>query len=88
MTLITAKKVAKTLQKSLNWVYDHALDLGAKRIGGSWIFTKEGLDHAIQGKKRDDQGYSGRQDMGKCVTEDSNPVPLYKSVEITRVCRA
>jgi hypothetical protein len=39
-------------KKSLRWIYDHAEELGGKKIGGSWIFTEEGLRDALQGKRQ------------------------------------
>ena len=32
---------------SLKFVYSNASDLGGVKIGGSWIFTQEGLENAI-----------------------------------------
>ena len=57
ITVIKPGEVAKRLNKSLQWVYRNAGALGAVRIGRSWIFTEEGLCHAIQGK-RDVEGES------------------------------
>ena len=46
--LLQPKEIASRLQKSLGWVYAHAGELGASKIGGSYIFTEEGLEDAIQ----------------------------------------
>ena len=48
MGVLTAKKVGRRLRKSDSWVYDHAPDLGGVKIGGSWVFTEEGLSDALQ----------------------------------------
>lgn len=48
MIFLTPAEVAAKLKKSLRWVYNHAADLGAARIGKSLIFTEEGLIDAIQ----------------------------------------
>src|SRR5271157_1740184 len=41
-------EIAQKLGKSISWVYRHAGELGAARIGGSSIFTEEALNNAIQ----------------------------------------
>lgn len=46
--ILPSSGVAELLHKSLRWVYLHAAELGAARIGGSWIFTEEGLRDALQ----------------------------------------
>jgi hypothetical protein len=46
--ILSVDEVAKELEMSRSWVYRHAGELGASKIGGSWIFTKEGLRHALQ----------------------------------------
>jgi hypothetical protein len=38
-------------KKSLRWIYDHAPELGGVKIGGSWLFTMEGLNSALQGRE-------------------------------------
>ncbi|MDH4317123.1 MAG: hypothetical protein OEV64_01915 [Desulfobulbaceae bacterium] len=48
MQVITVQTIAKQLNKSTSWVYKNAANLGAAFIGGSWIFTQEGLENAIQ----------------------------------------
>lgn len=52
--VISPEEVAKLLGKSRSWVYGHAPELGASRIGASWIFTKEGLTEALQKARRED----------------------------------
>jgi len=52
--VISSEEVAKLLGKSRSWVYGHAAELGASRIGSSWIFTKEGLTEALQKARRED----------------------------------
>jgi hypothetical protein len=47
MIILHPKEVAAKLKKSLPWVYAHAPELGAVKIGGSWIFTQEGVEDAI-----------------------------------------
>ncbi|UCF82166.1 MAG: helix-turn-helix domain-containing protein [Desulfobacteraceae bacterium] len=51
MKILDPKNVAERLGKSVRWVYSYAGELGAARIGGSWIFTEEGLQDAIQRKR-------------------------------------
>ena len=52
--VISPENVAKLLGKSRSWVYAHAAELGASRIGSTWIFTKEGLTEALQKARRED----------------------------------
>jgi hypothetical protein len=47
MTVLEIKEVAQKLKKSPRWVYAHAYELGAAKIGGSLIFTQEGVENAI-----------------------------------------
>jgi len=62
MTVISPEEVATILRKSLSWVYAHASQLGASRIGGSLIFTREGLDYAFEkGKNLASQGHGQRK---------------------------
>ena len=48
LTVIQPGEIATQLKKSLSWVYANAPALGASRIGGSWIFSEEGLQDALQ----------------------------------------
>ena len=48
MTSLTPKEVSCLLNKSLRWVYSHGAELNGSLIGGTWIFTEEGLQNAIQ----------------------------------------
>jgi hypothetical protein len=50
--VMSPQEVANSLRKSLRWVYKNAYFLGASKIGGSWIFTREGLHDAIQRGQR------------------------------------
>jgi hypothetical protein len=52
ISALSAQDVADLLKKSKSWVYDHADELGASRIGGSPIFTVEGLKNALSGSRR------------------------------------
>ena len=52
LIILSPSEVSKLLHKSLRWVYHHAPELGASRIGGSWIFTEEGLNDALQRARR------------------------------------
>ena len=45
---MNAREVASLLRRSEKWVYDHAGELGAAKIGGSIFFTEWGLEDAIQ----------------------------------------
>jgi hypothetical protein len=63
---ITPADMAARLNKSLRWVYGHAHELGGARIGGSWIFTEEGLANAIKGGRevacsRKNEGGTGNE---------------------------
>jgi hypothetical protein len=50
INILQPQAIADRLNKSKRWVYDNASALGGVKIGGSWIFTQEGLDHAIMGQ--------------------------------------
>jgi hypothetical protein len=52
MNFLKAQDIAKKLDKSIKWVYAHAYELGGCKIGGSYIFTKEGFENAIQTKQK------------------------------------
>ena len=52
MNILTPVAIAEMLHMSERWVYLHAAELGASRIGGSWIFTEEGLIDALQRARR------------------------------------
>lgn len=45
---MNAREVASRLRRSEKWVYDHAGELGAAKIGGTLFFTERGLEDAIQ----------------------------------------
>jgi hypothetical protein len=47
MEVLTVKEVAQYLKASPSWVYGNAGELGASKIGGKLIFTKQGVDYAI-----------------------------------------
>lgn len=47
ITVRTAEEIAAKVKRSLKWTYAHARALGAVRIGGSWLFTEEGLEAAL-----------------------------------------
>ena len=47
LEVLTSEEVASVLRRSRSWVLANAAALGASRIGGSWIFTKEGLNRAL-----------------------------------------
>jgi hypothetical protein len=48
MDILTAKEISIRLKKSLKFVYANAHVLGGVKIGGSWIFTQEGFENALQ----------------------------------------
>lgn len=52
MEFISPSEISAQINKSIRWVYSHAYDLGGAKIGGSWIFTKEGFENAIQTKQK------------------------------------
>lgn len=60
MILLTPQDVSKLLNRSSRWVYDHARELGAARIGKVWIFTREGLENAILGQIEGQMGGQGQ----------------------------
>jgi hypothetical protein len=60
LIILSPSEVSKLLHKSLRWVYHHAPELGASRIGGSWIFTEEGLNDALQRARRMEGGSPGQ----------------------------
>ena len=43
--------MALWFKKSQRWVYQYAHELGGFRIGGSWVFTKKGVEDALQRRK-------------------------------------
>jgi hypothetical protein len=55
LTIISIKKVIEILTPegergpSERWVYNHAEDLGARKIGGRLIWTEQGVRNAIKG---------------------------------------
>jgi hypothetical protein len=57
MTCLTPATISEMLNMSIRWVYLHASELGASRIGKTWIFTQEGLEDALQ-KPRGMEGNS------------------------------
>ena len=60
-TVISPVEVSNLLRKSIKWVYANAHQLGAAKIGGSIIFTREGLEYALAcGKQVDRPGNGGR----------------------------
>jgi hypothetical protein len=52
MNILTAKEISICLKKSLKFVYSNAAKLGGIKIGGSWIFTQEGFENALQRGKQ------------------------------------
>ncbi len=48
LTIAEPAALAKVLGRSKRWVYDHAVELGGVKIGGTWIFTVQGLKNAVQ----------------------------------------
>lgn len=54
--IITLKEIAEIFGKSERWTYNHAAELGGVKIGGSWFFTKEGLDAVLREKAQKIQG--------------------------------
>ena len=85
MNILTAKEISIRLKKSLKFVYANASELEGTKIGGSWIFTQEGFENAIQiGKKLEGKGNlqrpeiyepfqikKGRTKMGKRQTKET-----------------
>ena len=47
MQILDAKQVAQIVGKNLRWVYANAPRLGGLKIGGSWLFTRANLNHAL-----------------------------------------
>jgi len=52
LDILTPKQVAEMFPFTARWVYNHALELGGVKIGGAWIFTREGLENAIQRRRQ------------------------------------
>lgn len=52
LIILSVAEVSAIMKKSQKWVYNHAGELGASRVGGSWIFTQEGLIDALERGKR------------------------------------
>jgi hypothetical protein len=46
--IMKPEDVAVFFGKTTRWVYKNAAQLNGAKIGGSWIFTKEGISDAIQ----------------------------------------
>lgn len=57
LKVIPPRNVAEMLGVSVSWVYDHAEELGAVRIGGRKFFTESALkgvfERAVQNEKRE-----------------------------------
>ena len=51
MTILKTEDVARELNTSKRWVYDHVYELGGVKIGKKVIITREGLNDALQGKR-------------------------------------
>ncbi|MBU4521975.1 MAG: helix-turn-helix domain-containing protein, partial [Pseudodesulfovibrio sp.] len=53
LSILTVKDVADYLGKSVDWVYDHAEDIGGVKRGGSWFFPsrRDIYDHLFQSRK-------------------------------------
>ena len=49
--ILNIQEIAQRFAKSERWVYNHALELGGFKIGGSWFFSEGGLEDAIQTKR-------------------------------------
>ena len=70
MQVITPKIIAEQLNKSTSWVYKNAANLGAAFIGGSWIFTQEGLENAIQrGQEMARELNASREEIHKVIPD-------------------
>ena len=52
MNILAAKEISIHMKKSLKFVYANASELGGIKIGGSWIFTQEGLENALQRRRQ------------------------------------
>ena len=48
---LKVRDVAAMLNMGKRWVYDHWVELGGSKIGGTIFFTTEGVNHAISGGK-------------------------------------
>lgn len=87
--MLSAKEIANKLNKSVGWVYAHAAELGAVRIGGSWIFTERRLNHAILGCEEETVACSS--DVGRETTSSHFPYkargPVMGREEARRVAR-
>ncbi|MBW2307529.1 MAG: helix-turn-helix domain-containing protein [Deltaproteobacteria bacterium] len=79
MIVLTPQEIARRLKKSVRWVYTHARELGAAKIGGSWIFTQEGLDDAIQrGQEMAWDAHASRQKASSLISNQKGCCRLGK----------
>ena len=53
LRVMSPEEVATLLRKSRSWVYGHAAELGASKIGSTWIFTQEGLSEALRNSRKE-----------------------------------
>jgi hypothetical protein len=83
--VLHVKDLASIVQKSAKWLYQHAPQLGGKKFGGAWVFTKEGLESALLGQgsatvagdspiqktkmEKSVQDQKGRHGVGSSVTK-------------------
>jgi hypothetical protein len=70
MPFLNPKDIALRFKKSPRWVYQYAHELGGFRIGGSWFFTKEGVDYAIQRRKKMESDSDLQRDKISGITVD------------------
>jgi len=64
---VDPKVIASRLGKSLRWIYDHAGELGAVKIGRLWVFTEEGLKDALQRRETGSMERSGQTTRAKVL---------------------
>ena len=76
LSIISPHEIADLFGKSVSWVYRHTAELGAIKIGNSYVFTVEGLQHGIEkGKELASEGPGKQKDLhqGRIRNEARSP---------------
>ena len=81
MDYLRALDIAQVLQKNVKWIYANADKLGGVKVSGSWIFSKKGLDDALQRRQPME---SGDQDPRETSSETLRPEKRRRCLGILR----
>ena len=75
--------VATMLNMGKRWVYDHWVELGGSKIGGTIIFTTEGVYHAISGGQvlEGNTKIQGNQGKNKAMQNQTRSLRVGKNRE-------